>query len=290
MTVTRWLVALVALIALAFIAIGIYGNARWKRLTLDLEARLQAARLTPTPVRYDETELTGLPPVVQRFFRVALTPGTPLVAAMTVTHAGTFNVSERAERWVPFSSTQRVVTRQPGFVWNARASIAPGVAVNVHDAYVAGEGTLRPALLGAFDLALLRDTAAMAQGELMRFFAEAAWYPTALLPSQGVQWEALDERSARATLRDGAIAVTLTFSFRPDGMIDTCRAEARGRTVNGIVIPTPWEGRWSDYREHDGMRIPMTGEVAWLLPEGRKPYWRGTITTVQIERAAGAAP
>lgn len=38
----------------------------------------------------------------------------------------------------------------------------------------------------------------VAQGELMRFFAEAAWYPTALLPSQGVRWQAVDDTSARA--------------------------------------------------------------------------------------------
>ena len=40
----------------------------------------------------------------------------------------------------------------------------------------------------------------MAEGELMRFLAEAAWYPTALLPSQGVRWQGADERSAFATL------------------------------------------------------------------------------------------
>lgn len=280
----KWLGALVALVAIVYLAVGAYGNMRWHRLTHELQNRLQAARVAPSPARYDEAELANLPPVVRRFFNAALVPGTPLVAAATLTHAGTFNVSESGERWVPFTSTQHVVTRRPGFVWNARAMMAPGVAVNVHDAYVAGEGLLRPALLGAFDLAVLRDTAAVAHGELMRFFAEAAWYPTALLPSQGVQWEPIDERSARATLRDGALAVTLTFTFRSDGMIDTCRAEARGRTVEGNVIPTPWEGRWSDYRERGGMRVPMSGEVAWLLPEGRKAYWRGTVTALHYDQ------
>lgn len=286
----KWLGASAALVAIAYVAIGSYGNTRWRRLTLELEERLQAARTAPSPSRYDEGELAGLPPVVQRYFRAALAPRTPLVAAATVAHAGTMNLSENDERWIPFTSTQHVVARRPGFVWNARTMMAPGVAVNVHDAYIAGEGVLRPALFGAIDLSELRDTGEVAQGELMRFFAEAAWYPTALLPSQGVQWEPVDDRSARATLRDGSIAVTLTFTFRSDGMIDTCRAHARGRTVGGKLVPTPWEGRWSDYREHDGMRIPMTGEVAWLLPEGRKPYWRGTITAVHFERAAGAEP
>jgi len=40
-------------------------------------------------------------------------------------------------------------------------------------------------LFGLISLANWRGTPEVAQGELMRFLAEAAWDPTALLPSQG---------------------------------------------------------------------------------------------------------
>jgi len=61
----------------------------------------------------------------------------------------------------------------------------------------------------------------------MRFFAEAAWYPTALLPSQGVRWQAVDDHSAKATLADGTLSVTMLFNFNDAGMIESVRAEAR---------------------------------------------------------------
>ncbi len=48
---------------------------------------------------------------------------------------------------------------------------------------------------------------------------------------------------------------------------------------------TPWEGRWSNYAELNGMRVPLDGEVAWLTPEGRKPYWRGRATQFAFELA-----
>jgi hypothetical protein len=54
--------------------------------------------------------------------------------------------------------------------------------------------------------------------------------------------------------------------------------EARGRTVDGEVVPTPWQGRFWNYDERGGMWVPLDGEVAWLLPEGAKPYWHGHIT------------
>lgn len=62
-------------------------------------------------------------------------------------------------------------------------------------------------------------------------------------------------------------------------------AQDRGRTLKGAVVATPWEGRWSDYRRHAGMLVPFTGEVAWLVPGGRHPYWRGTITALTYEFA-----
>jgi hypothetical protein len=125
----------------------------------------------------------------------------------------------------------------------------------------------------------------MARGELMRFAAEAAWYPTALLPSQGVRWDAVDDRSARATLNDGEVTVTLLFTFSEDGAIDTVRAEARGRSVGLAVVPTPWQGRFWNYAMRNGMRVPLEGEVTWMLTEGPKPYWRGRITSVAHEFA-----
>jgi hypothetical protein len=287
MTVLRWIALALALLALAAAATRWFGAWRWSRLTSDLVARLEAARSAPTPAHYDEArELAGLPPPVQRFFKATLKNGAPIVAATTVRHQGTFNLSEGSEQWKPFTSTQHVVTRRPGFVWDGRVSMVPGLAVHVHDAYVAGEGILHPAIGGLFTLVDLRGGGDVAQGELMRFFAEAAWYPTALLPSQGVRWDAVDDGSAKATLSDGSITLTLLFRFTKDGDMASVRAESRGRTVQGRVTPTPWEGQWSRHAERDGMRVPLSGEVAWLTPEGRRPYWRGTITELRYEFAA----
>lgn len=281
-----WAALVVAVLAILAAALAAYGARRWSAGTRGLLARLEAARVEPLPARYDAArELKGLPAPVQRYFRTVLTDGQAMLAAATVEHRGSFNVGEATEQWKPFTSRQRVVMRRPGFVWNGKVAMLPGLNVLVHDAYVAGEGVLHPAMLGLFTLTDLRGTGAIARDELMRFFAEAAWYPTALLPSQGVRWVPVDDASARATLVDGGLSLTMTFSFQPDGTMRSARAEARGRTLAGEIVMTPWEGRWSDVQERDGMRVPMSGEVAWLTPQGRKPYWRGTIASLSYEYA-----
>jgi hypothetical protein len=257
------------------------GQWRWSSKTQALLQRLEAARSSTPPERFDPRELEGLPEPVARHLRQALPAGTPIIRAADVAHVGTFNMATNGERWKPFTSRQRVVTRRPGFVWDGRVAMAPGLPVHVHDAYVDGEGILEAAILGLFTLMKLRDRGEVARGELMRYMAEAAWYPTALLPSQGMRWEPIDDRSARATLSDGDVRLTMTFRFGADGLIDAIRAEDRGRTVGDRIVPTPWEGRMFDYQRRGGLLVPIQGEVAWLTPEGRLPYWRGNITALE---------
>jgi hypothetical protein len=277
--------SIVFVAAVALAAAVLYGRYRWESGTRELRAGLEAGRRPVEPKTFDVHELEGLPAPVQRYFRTALQDAQPMIAAVTVEHAGTFNMGENADNWKKFTSTQRVITQRPGFLWDARIAMVPGLYVYVHDAYVAGAGILHPAVLGLFTIMNMRGTRDVAEGELMRFFAEAAWYPTALLPSQGVRWEPVDDSSARATLTDGDIALTMLFTFDDAGLISSARAEARGRTVGGEVVPTPWEGRWSDYEVRDGMLVPQSGEVAWILPEGPRPYWRGRIARLEYEFA-----
>lgn len=280
----KWL--LFGLVAVVILAIALWGLGRWcwSSKTRALLDKLEASRSRAAVERFNPQELQGLPEPVARHLQQVLPKGAPIIRAVEVVHRGSFNMSQTGEQWKPFTSRQRVVTRRPGFVWAGRVSIAPGLDVFVHDAYVDGGGILEPALAGLVTLMRLRDRGEVARGELMRFMAEAAWYPTALLPSQGMQWEPVDEQSARATLVDGDIRLAMTFHFGADGLIETIRAEDRGRTVGNRIIPTPWEGRVFDYQRRDGLLIPVRGEVAWITPEGRLPYWRGTITEIHYHR------
>jgi hypothetical protein len=282
----RIVVIILGLMAI-LVGVLVYGSRRWQASTNEMHATLEAARSPVGPKTYSTNELIGLPAPVQRYFRAALTDGQPIVTAVSIEHTGTFNMNVTGDdQWRAFSSTQRVITQRPGFDWEARIAMLPGLSVRVHDTYIAGEGRLHASLFGLVSVANMRGTPEMAEGELLRWFAEAAWYPTALLPSQGVQWSAVDDSSATATLQDGATSVTLLFRFNADNMIASMRAEARGATIDGVTIPTPWEGRWSSYELRDGMRVPLEGEVMWMFPAGTRTYWRGRITSIVYEVAS----
>jgi hypothetical protein len=283
-----WVVLALFAVAIAAIGVSLYGSKRWTAATLALTHNLDNAAVNGKtnhfrPAVYNSGELNGLPAPVQRYFRMALKDGQPIIAAANVELAGKFNMSAHGAQWKSFTSRQRVVTDRPGFLWDARVSMMPGLPVRVVDSYIAGRGLLRAAILGLFTVAEVAGDGEIARGELMRFFAEAAWYPTALLPGQGVRWDPVDDHSANATIVDGPLTLTLLFRFNDANQIDSFRAEARGAMDGKEITMIPWEGKWSNYQTRNGMTVPLTGEVAWMRPEGRKPYFVGTVTSLAYE-------
>ena len=278
--IAAWSVGAVVGLALLYGGLSAFGAWHWSKATAALTARLDAACIAPAAARYSAAELSGLPAPVQRYFRAALTDGQRIVTRVTLTQSGTFNLSATAAQWKPFTATQRFTTARPGFVWDARIMMFPFVPVRVVDAFVDGQGLLRPAMLGLFDMGTQRGRGEIARGELMRHFAESIWFPTALLPSQGVTWTAVDDISASATMTDGPLSVTLLFRFGADGLVTSIHADGRAMQTGKTAVLIPWECRTSNVRTQDGMRILMTGEVLYLTPEGDRPYFKGTIRTL----------
>ena len=91
-----------------------------------------------------------------------------MIASVRFTQQGQFRQDEKANDWQPFHATQVATMHPPGFDWDARIRMAPGVDVWVRDAYVLDAGSLRAAVLGLVTVADVHDTAASARGELMR--------------------------------------------------------------------------------------------------------------------------
>jgi len=290
MTMLLWLGIILG--ALVVIAIGLraVGASRWARMIRTHATQIESGSVDargrlPSPARFDPRELEGLPAPVQRYFRAVLEDGQPIISAATLEMTGTMNMSATSEQWKPFTSRQQVVTRKPGFLWDAEVAMFPGLPAHVEDSYITGHGRLIAKVFGLFTVADSQGTGEIARGEFMRYFAESPWYPTALLPSQGVRWQAVDDACANATLVDGPITLTLLFRFNDAGLIASVRAESRGAGVgkDGVMVMLPWDCALSDYQPQGGMLIPMTGEAAWVRPEGRKVYFVGRVKKLSYE-------
>ncbi len=260
--------------------------ARWnQRSTQAVDSLLQAIPAPGAATTVDFAELDALPPPVARYFRYALTDGQPLIRSARIITAGEFNSSQGEPSWAPFQATQVYSAQPPGFVWDAAIRMAPLTDVRVRDAYAAGHGSMLGTMLGVIPVVDQRGAPELNAGALLRYLAEAVWLPTALLPSMGVQWTPLDDRSALATLTDAGTTVSLEFHFADDGSVARVYTPERPREVNGAYEEAAWEGAFWDYATRDGMKIPTQGAVEWQLPDKTLPYWRGRIVDAAYDFA-----
>jgi hypothetical protein len=280
----------IAIVVLAVIAVGvvgamIFGASQWRSKTDDLRTMLAAAPSPNTPATYDPREIATLPPPVQRYFRAALRDGQPIITRARVAWQGEFNMGKPGrDDWKPFTATQDFVPAAPGFVWDARIAMAPGLPVLVRDGFVEGVGSMHGAIWGLWPVVDAEGTPAIAAAALQRYLAEAAWLPTALLPSQGVTWTAIDETRSLATIRGGSITTSVEFRFGADGLIQSIFVPDR-IFDNGKdpPAPHPWQGRNLNYQEQQGIKVPNDSVVEWLFPTGTFAYWRGWPTHIEYE-------
>lgn len=267
-------------LSLMIVASLLYGSFAWKSNTKKLHKQLLDAQTTSKTRHYQKRELEGLPEVVQNYFHKVLKEGQPIISHVKLSQKGFFRMSASEDSWKNFKADQLFITHPVAFDWDARIKLAPGINAYVHDTYFQGAGSLTASLFGLITVAEAKGTPEIAQGELLRYLAEAVWFPTALLPSQGVKWEAIDKSSARATLTDEKTTVSLDFHFSKEGLVSRVWTDSRYRDVDGVQVSTPWQGRFADYVQKNNMLIPSKAEVEWILPEGAMLYWRGEITDV----------
>jgi hypothetical protein len=279
----RIFVLVVALVVLSLAVVLASADYRWRSQSTAFVERLERGVAAAPRSVYSPAELEGLPAPVVRYFRAVLRDGQPLVRSGHLVQKGEFLVRPKSDGWRPFGATQHFAARPQGFVWDARIHMAPAFDIRVRDAFIDGSGSMRASVLGLFTMLDVHGKPEIAAGALHRYLAEATWFPTALLPSQGVVWTPIDNSSARATLTVARTTVWLDFHFGADGLVRSVFTPDRARDVNGRGVSTPWQGRWFEYEEHGGMRIPVRGEVEWILSEGPQVYWRGRITEISYE-------
>jgi hypothetical protein len=280
----RWvkatLVAAGTLAGGAAIAI-VLGGRRWERETARLASRIGGIGRSTRPSTHSAGVPADLPATVQRYFRFALTPGQRLVRTARVEHEGEFRTALTSD-WSPFRSVQVVSSDPPGFVWDAKIAMLPVGGIRVRDHYLLGSAGMLGLMAGVVAVVDQEGSPELASGALHRYLAEAVWLPTALLPRSGVRWEGADDSTARVTLTDSGITVSMDVHFGALGEIVRVEAE-RYRDVNGVGVRTPFVAHFRDYTQVEGMRIPMSGEVEWILPEGRFTYWKGRVTGIEYE-------
>jgi hypothetical protein len=186
-----------------------------------------------------------------------------------------------AASWMSFTATQTISMRECAFDWRARAG--PFGMVLARDALQDGEGRFDVIAFGIIPIARAEHTSALMRGELMRYLAELAWAPDAILLNTALRWREDGPDQLAVSAGSGETAAEVMLNLDSEGRIAGAFTPDRPRSATAPFLPTPWRGRFSDYRHHDKMWLPFAGEVTWEIDGKEEVYWQGRIDRWEIK-------
>jgi hypothetical protein len=151
-------------------------------------------------------------------------------------------------------------------------------AIRVRDALQGGAGRMQTRILGLIPVARVGPSPTLTRGELMRYLAELAWAPDALLLNPTLRWRELEGgRGLAVGAGMGEAAAEIELNLNADGRIGVAFAPDRPRVVDDGFVPTPWRGRFATYRLSEGVWTPVEAEVDWQIDGEWVTCWEGQV-------------
>ena len=243
---------------------------------------------TALPAAFDDSMIATLPGPVQRYFRFAIAPGTPLYTVAEISMQGEFSLGNKSEpNYMPMRAEQ-VLAAPHGFVWKVRAGDRVWFAGS--DGAADGASWSRFWLLNIVPVARAGNNAGHMRAAFGRYVAEAVfWTPAALLPGAHVRWEAIDESSARVILAykglEQAVDVTVDAEGRPVKVI--FQRWSNANPANTFQLQ-PFGGYLSDYEEFSGVRLPTRVEAGnHFETDDYFAFFKATVTAVRFPSIDG---
>jgi hypothetical protein len=223
--------------------------------------------------------IAGLPPVVRTWMEHTNIVGHSVISTVHLRQRGAMRTKPDGN-WMAVEAEQYFTVGKPGFHWTADVDVAPLVSMYGRDQYLAGRGALLISLFGLIPVADSKGPE-VDQGSMLRYLAETAWFPSAILhPS--IVWEQLDQLRARATMSYGGITSSGVFTFNKDRDLVCFDAKRYYDRPEGATLED-WhiENDLSSIRYFHGIRMATRSTVSWKLASGDFTWFKLEVFDVE---------
>jgi hypothetical protein len=258
---------IIGAVTFVLIATLIIGNRMMEsELDKDIE-KLFAASENISGKVYTSKQIKDLPIPVQRYFKYSLTENQSYIGYVRLQHGGKFRA---CKNWASIKGQEYLTVQEPGFVWLGKVPL-----FSAKDIYFDGNGNLKVKLLSLLKIIDVKGKEAD-QGELLRWLGEAPLFPTALLPSENLRWEPIDNNSAKVIFTDKNLTVEGVFYFNEEGQITQFKTKRyKDKTLENFT------GYCDDYRSVDGIKVPFYLEATWNLESGDFSYAKFRVKKIE---------
>ena len=244
------------------------------KINLELKFKNQVATLFLNTEKsnkiYSVNQLENLPEPVQKYFKYVLKDGQPYINCVRLTHNGSFKTDLKKD-FIKISGEQYFSAIKPQFIWKGTTSI-----FTARDYFIDDKGGLIATLLNVYNVVDAKG-ANFDEGELQRWLAESVWFPTNLLPSDYVNWTAIDTNSAKLSFRYKSTAFDFIVRFNEIGEI----VEIEGERFMTADKKEKWVCKMANYQERNGVKIPISDQAIWRINNKDEVYAKFEVLKIE---------
>lgn len=212
----------------------------------------------------EESDLINLPYVIQTWLKNTGIIGKPEIQIGYVKQKAEIKMKPDQKDWYSAEAEQYTTTNPPAFIWNVSLNMMPFINVNGRDKFIDGNGEMLIKINSLINI--VNETGEkLNEGTIQRFLGELVWFPSLSL-SPFINWETVDELSAKATINYKGTSGSGTFYFNKNGDFEKFIA----LRFNGNQPDSkryPWVLTVEDYKVFQGIKVPSKMKAAWELED-----------------------
>ncbi|RSK25969.1 hypothetical protein EJF36_03125 [Bacillus sp. HMF5848] len=276
--ILSWQDAKFGTIANIIVLVGVvlaYGSCNMNKLVEQERAAILAENKMDNTI-VTESMLVDLPKPVQKWIRTTGIVGKEKISQMYLEQRAQMRLKPEQENWSNADVKQYITVTKPAFLWHVNVSMS-GLPIEGRDILKDGQGKMLIKLGSLFPVVNVRNNSNVNQSTMQRFLLELPWYPSAAL-SDYIEWEAIDDKSAKATMTYNGVTGSATYFFNEDG--ELVKGSAWRYKDNDSDELVECVADLKESKLFDGIKIPTNVEITWMLDEGPYTWYKLNVEDV----------
>ena len=256
----------------------LYSSGSFKKMVGDETAKMFEDSNTLENTILSEQMIVDLPATIQKWLLNSGAIGKPLVFNVYLEQDLQMLMKPGQQEWNKAKARQYFTIEPPAFNWSVKLKMNPFLAVVGRDKFENGQGEMTIKLLSFFSVVDAKNNDKVNQATLQRYLAEMVWFPSFAL-SPYINWEAMDDYSAKATMEYNGTEGSGIFHFEENGDFKKFVA-MRYKDADDVLL-TEWKVTASKTEERNGIKIPVESKAEWKLESGDWTWLKLKITDIK---------
>ncbi len=265
------------LILLAVIAISYSSHTFQNKITRETREILATINLSEQ-ILVSEDDLKNLPAPVFKWIHTTGILHKPKIQSGRVVQFAKMKMKPEQKEWYRAEALQYTTTEVPAFIWTVDLRMMPGVLIKGRDKFENGAGEMLIKMNSLVNIVNEKGDK-MNEGTLQRFLGELVWFPSLAL-SPYIEWEAIDDNSAKATLTYNGTTGSGNFYFNEQGdFVKFIAMRYQGNEPDSKTYP--WVLTVDEYGIFEEIKVPTRMKATWELEEGNWTWLDLEIRDIQ---------